>query len=70
MRIPIREQLGLLVLLTSLIALAVIAIATVRQASSLRMGPNPNLVLVGEQLQLRRGYQVPSAVFRPLVFFH
>ena len=29
MRIPIREQLGLLVLLTSLIALAVIAIATV-----------------------------------------
>ena len=29
MRIPIREQLGLLVLLTSLIALAVVAIATV-----------------------------------------
>jgi Tfp pilus assembly protein PilX len=29
MRIPIREQLGLLVLFTSLIALAVVAIATV-----------------------------------------
>ena len=29
MRIPIREQLGLLVLLTSLVALAVVAIATV-----------------------------------------
>lgn len=29
MRIPIREQLGLLVLVTSLVALAVIAVATV-----------------------------------------
>jgi len=34
MRIPIREQLGLLVLLTSLIALAVVAIATVSVSMS------------------------------------
>lgn len=34
MRIAIREQLGLLVLLTSLIALAVVAIATVSMPTS------------------------------------
>jgi hypothetical protein len=34
MRIPIREQLGLLVLMTSLMAVAVIAIVTVSLASS------------------------------------
>lgn len=33
MRIGIREQLGLLVLLTTLIALAVVAVATVRPSS-------------------------------------
>ena len=31
MRIPIREQLGLLVLFTTLVALAVVALATVSQ---------------------------------------
>ena len=60
MRIPIREQLGLLVLFTSLIALAVIAIATVSILSccvieELRL---MRAHLVGDKLQLRRWYPV------------
>ena len=53
MRIPIREQLGLLVLLTSLIALAVVAIATVIPLIHILL-PSPLLIFpsVGHQLQI------------------
>ncbi len=56
MRIGIREQLGLLVLLTTLSALAVVAIATVRhfplQVSSISR-LLMMILLVGQQLQSR-----------------
>ena len=56
MRIGIREQLGLLVLLTTLTALAVVAIATVNPHLPLlnhTVHLLMNMVLVGQQLQFR-----------------
>ena len=61
MRVGIREQLGILVLLTSLVALAVVAIATVSCTPSFFLLPLTNDIyirLVGKQLQLRREHQV------------
>ena len=56
MRIGIREQLGLLVLLTTLIALAVVAIATVNPYPPFLNNTGQllmNIAVVGQQLQLR-----------------
>ena len=61
MRIGIREQLGLLVLLTTLIALAVVAIATVCPHTQLLSSLGLLLMerpIVGQQLQLRRQHKV------------
>ena len=61
MRIGIREQLGLLVLLATLIALAVIAIATVSlpiTCGELILALLRHLKLVDYKLQLRRQHQV------------
>lgn len=46
MRIPIREQLGLLVLLTSLFALAVVAVATVRYACPSLFAANADSLVI------------------------
>jgi hypothetical protein len=63
MRIPIAVQLALLVMLTSLLGLTVISIATVSMPRWIRTTKNSARILiagnlVGEQLQIRDWSQV------------